>query len=180
MTHRERLERIQKEGHMTQKKAFAFFDSLESVETDTLKGVWKGTELPSGHPMDGVLTACGWYGKKFGDGETVYPLLFDKGGRLFAADPGRLPIHFAQKLPRKLVGGLGHFIWLLYRTGKSGARVRTVKYRGKLTAAMFYDEKPIIDIFARVDNDTLLGVTDTKWDHKYGCFFVLERVNKNN
>lgn len=177
MTHRKELECLREKGRLTQAEAFRFFDSLEPVSSEELTGVWKGTELPSGHPMDGVLEASGWYGKRFTDPETVYPLLFRKGKKLFEANPGRLPIQLAEKLPRSMVRLMRPFIWLLYRTKKSGARLRLLRFRGKATAAMFYDQKPIIDVFARVDADTLLGVTDTKWDHAYGCFFILERIS---
>lgn len=180
MTQREQLKNLRRKGHLTQAEAFRFFDSLEPIEPEALQGVWKGTELPSGHPMDGILTACGWYGKRFVDQETVDPLLFRSGRTLFAADAGRLPIQSAENLPRWLVRYMRPLICLLFRTRKSGARLRTIRYRGKETAAMFYDKKPIIDIFSRIDGDTIIGVTDTKWDHAYGCFFILERTGSQN
>lgn len=175
MTPRQRLYAMQKKNSVSQKEAFLFFDSLSCVEAEELKGRWRGTELASGHPLDGVLTASGWYGKDFVGEEEVYPLLFCKGKEIFPADPGRLPIHLAQSMPRGVVKLMGKWIWLLYRTKRSGARVRMMQYRGKLTAAMLYDQKPIMDVFARVDENTLLGVTDAKWAHDLGCFFVLER-----
>ena len=34
-------------------------------------GTWHGAEVPTGHPMDGLLEASGWWGKQFIDAETV-------------------------------------------------------------------------------------------------------------
>ena len=45
-------------------------------------GRWRGSGLPTGSPLDGLLEAYGWYGKEFLDAETVHPLLFgDRAGR---------------------------------------------------------------------------------------------------
>ena len=38
-------------------------------------------------------------------------------------------------------------------------------YRGKASASMIYDQKPIIDIFRKIDEDTMLGVMDIKISH---------------
>ncbi len=52
-------------------------------------GTWHGAELPTGHPLDGLLTASGWWGKQFVDAETVHPLLFPTadGTALWALNP---------------------------------------------------------------------------------------------
>lgn len=68
---------IQK-GQLTQEEAFSWFDQLEPVEMERLWGNWRGSELTSGHPMDGLLGLTGWYGKEFQDAETVHPLIFEK------------------------------------------------------------------------------------------------------
>ncbi|MEL6733484.1 MAG: GXWXG domain-containing protein, partial [Bacteroidota bacterium] len=44
-------------------EALVFFDSLPPVSLDFMWGEWEGAELPTGHPMDGLLGATGWYGK---------------------------------------------------------------------------------------------------------------------
>ena len=52
-------------------------------------GTWRGAELPTGHPMDGLLAASGWWGKRFDDDESVHPLLFPTpdGAALWAMNP---------------------------------------------------------------------------------------------
>ena len=62
---------------------------------------------------------------------------------------------------------------LLY-TDKPKARLRTIEHRGVATAAMVYDALPIIDVFRRVDPDTLLGLMDLR-GLPQPFFFLLER-----
>lgn len=46
------------------------------------------------------------------------------------------------------------------QTKEYKARLRMMDYRGKLSAAIVYDTQPIIDIFRRVDDKTVLGLMD--------------------
>jgi hypothetical protein len=62
---------------------------------------------------------------------------------------------------------------LLY-TDKPKARLRTIEHRGVATAAMVYDSLPIIDVFRRVDDDTLLGLMDLR-GLPQPFFFLLRR-----
>ncbi len=36
-------------------------------------GTWHGAEVPTGHPLDGMLEASGWWGKQFSDSESGAP-----------------------------------------------------------------------------------------------------------
>ncbi|MFD4433536.1 GXWXG domain-containing protein, partial [Nocardia sp. NPDC058497] len=56
--------------------ALALFDSLPPVQATELTGRWHGRELATGHPLDGLLAASGWYGKQFDGLDSVHPLLF--------------------------------------------------------------------------------------------------------
>ena len=55
-------------------------------------------------------------------------------------------------------------------------------YRGKASASMIYDQKPIIDIFRKIDEDTMLGVMDIKNfpSEKSYFFYLKEFRNKNS
>lgn len=175
VTNREILDMMLSKGKITQQEGWDFFDKLNSCDAAELKGKWRGRELASGHSMDGLLEASGWYGKFFVDTENVYPLLFtDKNGQLFAGNPGLIPLKLAEKMPRKLVSLLFKIVSPFIKTQKSSARLRMMTIRNKTTAVMIYDQKPILDIFARVDENTLLGISDFKWEHEMGYFFVLE------
>ncbi|MGE6376919.1 DUF4334 domain-containing protein [Peribacillus muralis] len=55
-----------------------------------------------------------------------------------------------------------------------------MQYRGKISAAMIYDQKGIIDVFRKVDDVTLLGVMDIKNQFPgQSYFFVLKKVNNS-
>jgi hypothetical protein len=159
------------------KTALAFFDSLPAVACEEITGRYRGRELATGHPMDGLLEASGWYGKQFDDVDHVHPLLFrSPGGEIFAVDPRKVPMGLAAKAPAAVVARSQAAVGALkpmLRTSKHRARLRAVEHRGVVTAAMVYDHRPIIDVFRRVDADTLLGVMDLRGSPPY--FFVLTR-----
>ena len=142
-------------------------------------GRWRGSGLPTGSPLDGLLESYGWYGKEFLDAETVHPLLFrDRTGRPRPVEPGLLPAgllrggaHLAHAPAARTAFGL---VRPLLYTNRPRARLRTVEHRGVATAAMVYDALPIIDVFRRVGDDTLLGLMDLRG---LPCpfFFLLRR-----
>ena len=159
----------------TTEDALTVFDALEPVALDSMIGTWAGEEYPTGHRMDGLLAATGWFGKQFLDADTVHPLLFRAadGSSVFPVDPARLPMNLpvptSWPLHRVVTGAKP-----LLRTSKPTARLRTTVYRGVATATMIYDAKPIHDVFRRLDTDTLLGAMDYRgFDRPY--FFVLRR-----
>lgn len=147
------------EGKADLHTACQLFDSLETVDLESLLGTWKGKEFHTGHPLDGVLKKLNWYGKAFHDADNVDPLLFEvKKGRVIAVDP----VPFMGK--RKLTEAVG---------GK--ARMRMVEFRGKISAAMIYDHLPIHDHFRKVAEGKLLGMMDLKGDQQ-PFFFLLEKI----
>lgn len=159
-------------------EALAFFDSLPAVAIDELRGRWRGSELSTGHPLEGLLERYGWYGKEFIDQETVHPLLFqDASGTIFKVDPRKVPMTVAPHVPRAAGAVARRALSVLESvigTTKPRARLRNVEYRGKVSATMIYDHLPIQDVFRRVDGDTVLGVMDRRGDER-PFFFVLRR-----
>ena len=91
----------------TTESALALFDSLRALRAEDMLGRWKGRELATGHPMDGVLAASGWYGKQFDSLEKVHPLLVSANGSLFPMEPRRVRIKLVAGLPRSLVARFG-------------------------------------------------------------------------
>ncbi|MFZ3194339.1 MAG: DUF4334 domain-containing protein [Moraxellaceae bacterium] len=157
--------------------AFALFDQLEPVYLEEMLGQWHGGGLPTGHVMDGMLEAFGWYGKTFTDPNHVHPLLFTLNGQLVAIDPKWLPIAQVsnRRLPAQgLLAKLSLPAKFALKTGQSRAQIRMMDYRGKVSAVMIYDHLPIMDIFRKVDGNTLLGVMDLK-GMQQPFFFVLYR-----
>ena len=159
----------------TTQEALELFDSLEPVSLDFMHGRWSGFELETGHPMDGLLVPSGWYGKVFINDEEVHPLVFFGSDKkeLYAVNPWYLPTNF--QLPKnEFLGTLIGMSRVMLETMSSKARLRKTEYRGKVTATMIYDEKPIHDVFVKLDDDRVLGVMDLK-GQPLPYFFVLQR-----
>lgn len=159
-------------------EALAFYDGLDPVAADELTGRWRGRELATGHPLDGLLAASGWWGKQFDDVDQVHPLLFETpDGEIFPVDPRRVPLGLAEKVPPALLSRGREALGVLrpaLQTSKHRARLRELRHRSVVTAAMVYDDLPIIDIFRRVSDDTVLGVMDLRQIPR-PYFFVLQR-----
>jgi hypothetical protein len=161
--------------------ALALFDGLAPVPLAEMVGTWRGAEFPSGHPLDGLLAASGWYGKQIVDAETVHPLLFYTADRAqaFAMDPGKLPVSLPHllRLPLPRTSHLHRLVLAarpLMQTHAPKARLRMTEYRGRSSATMIYDELPIHDVFRQVDADTVLGAMDMR-GLAQPYFFVLRR-----
>ena len=169
------IEKLLKEKKATTNEAITIFDRLEPVTLEFMLGQWKGFEIKTGHPIDGLLEPSGWYGKLFENPENVHPLLINtlNEKRLYAVNPRYIPLGI--NFPKNNM--LKFFMAILkpiLKTKKSKARMRMIEYRGKLTGTMVYDEKGIFDHFAKINENTMLGVMDLKGAvNPY--FFVLER-----
>ncbi|MEM6640010.1 MAG: DUF4334 domain-containing protein [Pseudomonadota bacterium] len=162
---------------MTTDEAIALFDSLEPATAEQMIGHWRGEGVDTDHPMDGMLESSYWHGKVFEGPEAVFPLVHNipLWGRM-SINPALLPMRLATVLPlRDTIGPwLVPVVAPLVRTWKPRARLRTIEFRGRAHAAMVYDAKPINDVFARYDNDSVLGWMDGKgMDKPY--FFKLFR-----
>jgi hypothetical protein len=158
--------------------ALAFFDALPAVAPDEMLGRWRGSGLPTGSPLDGVLEAYGWYGKEFVDADTVHPLLVRTRTGPRPVNPALIPVGVLRDLPRLAHSWPARLGFAALRplvtTARSTARLRAVEHRGVLTAAMVYDALPIIDVFRRVDVDCVLGLMDLRGLTE-PFFFVLSR-----
>ena len=166
------------EPRCTTEQALAFFDALPSVSAEDIRGRWAGSELETGHPWDGLLTASGWYGKQFDSPEAVHPLLFQTPkGTLFPVNPARIPLSLAGRVPIPAISAARRLLDVaipLLRAHEPKARLRNLEHRGTVTAAMIYDQLPIIDVFRRIDDTILLGIMDMRAVPR-PYFFVLTR-----
>jgi Domain of unknown function (DUF4334)/GXWXG protein len=169
-----------KAGSATTEAALALFDALEPVEVGAMMGAWKGEGFHTDHPMDGLLEAYHWRGKRFDSPEEVHPLVFSRlNGGVSFLNPvfmgpflgmmGRVPM---PKSPA--VGRLFQILMPLLSTSKSKARVRMTSYRGKCSATMLYDQLPIHDVFRKIDDNAVLGLMDLKGMCQ-PFFFILKR-----
>ena len=166
-------------GSTTADETLARFDASPPVRPEEMLGRWRGSELPTGSPLDGLLEAYGWYGKEFLDGERVHPLLFTgRDGRPHPVNPALVPLAVLRDRPAlahvPAVRAAFSVVRPLLRTSKAKARLRSVEHRGVQTAAMVYDALPIIDVFRRVDDDRVLGLMDMRGLAE-PFFFLLRR-----
>lgn len=165
-------------GEVQTDEALALFDALPAVRPEEMLGEWRGEEFPTGHPMDGLLAATGWAGKRFEDTDRVHPLLFWNSERTgtFPVDPIRVPMGLP--LPTALRRPWLHRVITVGRpllaTNRYTARLRATEYRGVSSATMIYDARPINDVFRRVSDTRLFGLMDHRGDTA-PYFFVLYR-----
>ncbi|MEZ0341479.1 DUF4334 domain-containing protein [Mycobacterium sp. pV006] len=165
----------------TASAALELYDSLPPVDTEAMIGTWHGAEVPTGHPFDGLLTATGWWGKQFVDGEHVHPLLFPTadGRALWPLNPASAfsGLGIATRIPAlKRFRYTRAFSALrpALRARGPKARLRTTRYRGVDTATMIYDQVPVNDVFRLIDEDTVLGAMDLR-GLPVPYFFALQR-----
>jgi hypothetical protein len=166
-------------GPIFRTDALAHFDVLPSVEPEAMIGRWRGTGLPTGHPLDGVQESLGWYGKAFESAERVHPLLIRaRSGEVIPLDPRFMPVSvalrwpaFARSAPVRRAFAAGR---ALLRSDQSAASLRAVNFRGKRGAAMIYERKPIIDHFRKIDDDRVLGLMEMR-GMELPYFFLLIR-----
>ena len=173
------LARLEAAGGGTTAEILALFDRLPPVGLAAMQGRWRGSGLPSGHPLDRLLERFGWYGKDFAGPEAVQPLLCRRrGGAIFPVNPAFVPIGLVTRHPWLVRGWLPTAAFglagRLAAARRPTARLRMLAHRGVLTAAMIYDALPINDLFRAVDGATLLGLMDLR-DMPQPFFFVLRR-----
>jgi len=157
--------------------ALALFDTLPAVTEEELLGAWRGGEVPTGHPLDGVLERSGWWGKRFAGPDDVHPLVMGRDpGQRWSLNPALVPIGLFVRHPwlGRLDGAaIVRVLRPLVATRRPRARLRMTTYRGVVSATMCYDALPIHDVFRRVDEATLLAVMDLRGAPPY--VFFLER-----
>ncbi|MFV9453432.1 DUF4334 domain-containing protein [Rhodococcus sp. NM-2] len=128
------------------RRLFEAFDALESLDPNFLVGTWRGGVFHHDHKLGRNLQRINWYGKRFNGIDDVEPLLI-------RTDSGNIES------------------W----TGFGLARLREIRFRGKVSTAMLYDNQPLIDHFRRVSADVVIGLADEK-GQPATYFFHLSRV----
>lgn len=174
----DRLETILQVGQTTTAKALEVFDELDTVNLEFMIGRWKGRELHTNHPMDGLLETFNWYGKEFINEDRVHPLLFlDGNDRIIKVDPNPLGMDLALRFsfPKNpTLKPVFELMTSLLKTDESKARIRMMEYRGKVSATMIYDYLPINDVFRKISDRSVLGLMDFKAIQQ-PFFFILNR-----
>jgi hypothetical protein len=111
-------------------------------------------------PVDIEFMLGTWKGGKFDAGKSPDPIRWY--GKRFNSANNAEPL-----LARKPDG-------TIYSFDKWGmAQLREIKYRGKVSASLIYDNKPIMDYFRKIDDQTLIGLGEMKGTITF--FFYLSR-----
>lgn len=163
-------------------EALAFYDSLPAAPIPLISGWWSGSSVPTGNPLDGLLEAYGWAGKRFDGPDGAHPLVFDGPRGRFSVNPAAVPLGFLLRFHRPLhhpvVAGLARRILPAARTFRPKARLRMMAYRGVVTATMSYDALPINDHVRLIDDHTLLGAMDCR-GLPQPFLFLLEKSDRH-
>lgn len=117
------------------------YDQLESVDTASMIGTWKGGKFDGCKP-----DPINWYGKRFNSIEDAEPLLARRpDGSVYSFDK-----------------------WGM-------ARLREISFRGKVSASLIYNNRPIVDYFRRLDADTVIGFGEPKGAAPFFFHLVREK-----
>jgi hypothetical protein len=157
-------------------EAEALFLSLGPVGVERLTGFWRGRSVETGHPVDELLRVSGWIGKDFLSVEAVHPLVHEGAFGRYRMNPGLVPLGLIRALGLARWPGMAGAARVLgpqLGTRVPRARLRMIEDRGVVTAAMVYDQRPIIDVFRAVDDRTVMGRMDERGQGP--AFFVLTR-----
>lgn len=159
-------------------EALRLHDGLGPVAPEEMVGRWRGRTLPTGHSLDGLLEALGWYGKEVETPERVHPLLFRISGHVVPVEPALMPTGVALRWPgmaRSLPSQLAFAAsGPLIRARRPGARLDWRELRGKRSTALIYHAQPIVDHLRRVDGDRVVGLMERK-GMEAPFFFLLTR-----
>ena len=162
--------------------ALDVFQSLAPVEAREMIGLWSGRGIPSGHPFDGVLESLGWFGKRFTPDMRADALLFRfDERRLIPIDPARIPLRLALRFYKvgrmRAARNLFAYLQRGFRARGPVASMKTMSFQGVASAAMVYDDQPIVDHFRRIDDRRIMGAMTTQGDDRI-YFFELERIDE--
>lgn len=58
----------------------------------------------------------------------------------------------------------------------TGTILRTIKFRDKISTSMIYNFLPMIDNFRKVDENTVMGITEVKGETS--VYFYLKKLRK--
>ncbi|KAM0199691.1 hypothetical protein ACHAPA_012226 [Fusarium lateritium] len=140
---------IKREGHISEVEVAAVFDQASPVRPEYMIGQWKGGSFNTGHPTHELLKTNNWAGKNFRTVDDVEPIV--------------------------LYDDAGVRVW---SKNYGNAQLREVNFRGVVSAAMIYDNFPIIDSFRCISDNLIIGAMDNKQIPKEAgtYYFYLQKI----
>ncbi|WP_104668862.1 DUF4334 domain-containing protein [Ensifer adhaerens] len=157
------------------------FRRLPPITPRELVGLWRGRCIATGHPFDGVLENLGWFGKRFGSDLRADALLFRAGpGRLRAIDPKWAPLRLAlrcHRFGRTLIArSIFSHLQRVFQAKGPVACLKTLAFDGAASAAMVYDDQPIIDHFRKIDENRIMGLMIIRNDQRVYAFELTRMI----
>lgn len=131
-------------GHVPDADLGALWRSLPAVRPEELGGLWRGHAVTRDHPTGDLLQRTQWFGKQFFGADDVVPIVS--------------------------ISATGE-LWENREQARGGATLARMEHDGLSTAAMVYDRMPVIDLFVRIDAQTLLGVMTGRGTRHNGNLF---------
>ncbi|KAH7058618.1 GXWXG protein-domain-containing protein [Macrophomina phaseolina] len=133
--------------HVQPAELFDIIDPLPPLSPEELLGEWSATGFNTGHPLYHWLKSINWVGTKFWSEGDVEPLVVATQTRDGCGTRKR---------------------WL---TEWGNGQILEVKYRGVVSAALFFDNHPIVTHFRKVSGTALFGIIVSKQYQDIGPFF---------
>jgi hypothetical protein len=175
--------------------ALELFDSLDPVDTiDFMLGEWTGTGYWTGHPLDGLLEAYHWHGKRFESAKAAFPLIFRLNGNdnsinktLIQVGPGSwmtkyllVPFTRYVRIPTspRAVQLVHQVVLPRLATPWPTATLTRTRHRGRWTTGMCYNDWPVQDFFRKyttnAEDTVVLGLMELQGLPR-PLFFLLRR-----
>jgi Domain of unknown function (DUF4334) len=101
--------------------------------------------------------------------------------RLIPIDPAKIPLRLALRFPMlgktRLARNLFSYLQRGFRARGPVASLKPMSFQGVASAAMVYDDQPIIDHFRTMGDRKIMGAMTIQGDDRI-YFFELERVDE--
>lgn len=170
------LEEYLLEKIATRRDAFHFYDELDTVDISRMKGLWIRKKLPKASWFSESFSEINWYGKEFISSHSGYPLVMEKRNKeRYYLNPSALTFLPLRQGFTLLYKPSFLLFSPLLRTKRPKAVLEMTEYRGKVSATLLYERQDIKDIYRKIDDQTLFGITEFGNSGKQASFFLLEK-----
>ncbi|WP_234828078.1 DUF4334 domain-containing protein [Sinorhizobium fredii] len=154
------------------------FDHVGALEEiSDLEGAWHS----DWHPLDGVLENLGWFGKRFRPDMRECTVVSHGTAAAHRHRSGENTSSLGASFPKHRQHGRRETpVSCLMRGLRAKgpvASLTTMPLYGVVSAAMIYDDQPIVDYFRRIDEQRIMGAMTVSGDDRI-YFFELERVDE--
>ncbi|KAJ5339642.1 hypothetical protein N7452_006370 [Penicillium brevicompactum] len=135
---------LTKNPRVTSREINGLFHELKPLRPDDLIGEWDGHILVTGHAFEQELEEMNWFGNTFDSTDDVAPLIVGRNGERVCYED-----------------------W-------GRASLREIRYNGVVSAALVYDQRPMIVHYRAVKHNMVAACMESKeWSGK--AYFYLTK-----